>query len=156
MKTTKTNKTVTQPATGTSSESDRPTLEQARAAAKKLERLRVKYAALDDQLTRTRIEAQQNWDILNRAMVPNFASFAGTGCRPPVQNPRPIADKLIISAGRAIAKAVKNGNNVEQTKTAAVNAASVVAKKYRLPSVPQEIIASIESRAKRRFNVVSA
>ncbi len=103
-------------------------------------------------MKRTRIEAEQTWEIINQFLP----SFAVRVRRPAVQNPRPVADKLIISAGKAIARAVKNGNDLEQKKTAAVKAASVIAKKYGLASVPQEIIANIEGGAKRHFNAVSA
>jgi hypothetical protein len=156
MKTNKRNNKVIPPATNTSSVSGRPTHDQARKAARRIEKLRVKLVAAEKETARIRAEAQLNWDILNRAMDFNFASFAGARHRSPVQHPRPIADKLIISAGRAIASAVRKGSSLEHTKAAAVKAASVVANKYGLASVPLDIAARIEGKVQRRFAGVSA
>src|SRR5579863_5093871 len=104
MKTNKRNKKVILPATKTSSVFDRPTHDQAMKAARRIEKLKVKLEAAEKETARIRAEAQLNWDILDRAMDFNFARDRRHA---QVQNPRPIADKLIISAGRAIAKAVR-------------------------------------------------
>jgi hypothetical protein len=130
----------------------RPTLEQAKAAAITLESLKVKYEKAENDMANIRVEVDKNLRILNQ-----FAPrFAGVGRRSQVQHPRPVGDKLFISAGRAIAAAIREGSDLEQTKTAALKAAAVVGKKYGLPSIPQEVVAKIEVRAQKHFPGVSA
>jgi hypothetical protein len=152
MKEARTSTRVKEPPVPVLKDAVRSTHEQAIAAAKRIEELKLEYAAVEQQLERIRAEVQRQWNIVNGA-IPNFG---GRGHRPQVQNPRPVGDKLIISAGRAIAMSVQKGSNLEQAQAAAIKAATKVAKKYGLTDIPVNILASINGKVRQRFGGVSA
>lgn len=132
-----------------------PTAEEAIAATKRIVELKLEYDNAQEEVTRITAEAKQNWEIMNRV----FSQFGGVGrqrSQAQTSNPRPVGIKLLISAGRAIATAVKKGNNLEQTKAAALKAAGVVGKKHGLASIPLDVVATIEGRAQKHFGGASA
>ena len=124
----------------------RPTPEQVKAAAQRLQALKSEYTAIQSHMARIQAEAVENWRILNQ-VVPHLDRYG----RSPVQNPRPVEHKLIISAGRAIATALKDGKSLEQTRAAAILAATRTAKKYGLDSIPSPVLGRVESKTQERF-----
>jgi hypothetical protein len=138
------NKRVSEPTTS------RPGYEQAKAAGARVDKLMIKHANVEAQVTRIEQKIVDNWAVIDRVFPP------GGKRQRTVQHPRPVGDKLIISAGKAISTALRNGNGLEQTKAAALRAAALVGKKYGLSSIPAAVVAKIEIRAQRQFKDVSA
>src|SRR5579862_3506823 len=124
--------------------------EQAKAAAVRIDKLTIKHARVGAQMDRIEQKIIDNWAIINKVFP------SGGKRRKTIERPRPVSDKLIISAGKAISAALKNGNSLEQTKAAALKAAALVAKKYGFSSIPSEIAANIEIRVQKQFKEVSA
>jgi hypothetical protein len=144
MRTTKRSNRASEPTTS------KPTFEQAKAAGARIDKLMIKHASVGAQMDRIEQKIADNWRIIDKTFSP------GGKRQRTVQHPRPVGDKLIISAGKAISTALKNGSSLEQTKAAALRAATLVGKKYGLSSIPAAVVANIEIRAQRQFKEVSA
>ena len=138
------NKRVSEPTT------TRPSNEQAKAAGARIDKLRIKHASVGAQMARIEQKIIDNWKVIDKVFPP------GGKRQRTVQHPRPVGDRLIISAGKAISSAVRNRNSLEQTKAAALKAALRVGQKYGVSSIPEDVVANIEIRAQRHFKEASA
>jgi hypothetical protein len=144
MRTTKRRNGASEPTTR------RPGYEQAIAAAVRIDKLMIKHAIVGAQMDRIEQKIAHDFKILHKVFP------SGGKRRKTIERPRPVSDKLIISAGKAISTALKNGSSLDQTKSAALKAAGLVAKKYGLSSIPEHVVANIEIRAQKHFKEVSA
>jgi hypothetical protein len=118
------------------------------AEAEKLERLKREHIDLTSRLTEVNSEIRRIFGLLNGLAPDDENEF-----RRKVEKPRPMQDKLVISAGRAIKKAMKAKMSVEEVTEAAIAASTVVAKKYGLEKLPEPVIAAINKKVASRFNM---
>jgi hypothetical protein len=129
----------------------KPTHEEAIAAAVRIEKLRTKHTNLEAQMAKVEQKIADSWSVIDQVFPTTMGKQRCT-----VERPRPVGDKLIISAGKAIAAAIRNGDSLQQTKAAAIQAATKVARKYGLASIPSDVVAKVEGRVQTLFSGVLA
>src|SRR5260370_19643650 len=101
------------------------------AEAKKLQTLASEWKSLSARKAEIREEVTRIFGLMDAA-TPDFVSGGtqGRSRRNQPLKPRPVDDKLSISAGRAVVLCLKRKMAPEATRIAAIKAATVLAKKY--------------------------
>jgi hypothetical protein len=124
------------------------------AEAKKLPALQTELSRIEARKAEIRQEVTRIFSLIDAA-TPDFVSSSTQGrfLRKKPLKPRPVDDKLSISAGRAVVLCVKKRVGPEATRIEAIKAASIVAKKYGLAELPVKVVAGIDKRIKLRFNL---
>ncbi len=121
--------------------------------AARLKALKAEYQQLTKRLEEIREEVKATFANLNQLAPPGIVEGVRPGRRPPVENPRPITDKISIAAGRAIVIAMRKKKSPEQCKAEGIAAAQKVAAKYGMDKLPPEIVALIDKKIQTRFNL---
>src|SRR4051812_7846574 len=116
------------------------------AETQRLVALEEEHNNLAKRMQQIKVESEALYASLRSRIAPEFLGGLsnlpfGIVKRQPV-NPRPINDKLSISAGRAIVSSFRNKKTHQQAKVAALDAATKVAKKYGLEELPGPVVAA--------------
>jgi len=120
------------------------------AEAKKLPALQTELKSLEARKAEIKQEVTRIFGLIDAA-TPDFVS--GRTRRNQPLKPRPVDDKLSISAGRAVVLCLRKKMVPEATRIAAIKAATVLAKKYGLTEVPPTVLAGIDKKITLRFNL---
>jgi hypothetical protein len=120
------------------------------AEAKKLPALQMELKSLEARKAEIKQEVTRIFGLIDAA-TPDFV--LGSTRRNKPLKPRPVDDKLSISAGRAVVLCVRKRMLPEATKVEAIRAATVLAKKYGLAELPVNVLAGIDKKITLRFNL---
>jgi hypothetical protein len=117
--------------------------------------LEAEQRTLVERMRQIQAESDALFTSLRARIAPQF--FSGevptTSQKHQPDNPRPISHKLAISAGRAIVVGIREGLTPEQSREAALNAATRVAKKYGMDALPDLVVSSIDKKIRVRYNL---
>jgi hypothetical protein len=124
------------------------------AETKRLATLSDEQKKLAERMRQIQTESEAIFASMKARIAPEFIVSNGFyGQRRQPDHPRPIHDKLVISAGRAIVTGLRKGNSPQQSKDEAIKAATRVAARYGLGSLPAEVVSSIDKKIQIRYNL---
>jgi hypothetical protein len=124
------------------------------AETQRLATLSDEQKKLAERMRQIQTESEAIFASMKARIAPEFIVSSGFyGHRRQPDHPRPIHDKLVISAGRAIVTGLRKGNSPEQSKDEAIRAATRVAARYGLGTLPADVVSSIEKKIQTRYNL---
>ena len=118
--------------------------------------LETEQKQLSERMAQIQREATQLYDTLRSRIAPEFMADAGLlfgSYKRPATHPRPIHDKLTISAGRAIVAGLKKGYTPAVARENAIQAANRVAKRYGVTELPPDVMLTIDNKIRLRYNL---
>jgi hypothetical protein len=121
--------------------------------AQKIQALKNEADSLSAKLASIRKEMQERIEALNKRIMPEQVSAHGRSKL--VLKPRPVDDRLSISAGKAIKAGLKGKRTPEQTYAQAITAATKRAKELKIDKLSSSLVKRIEKKVLVAFNVAS-
>jgi hypothetical protein len=125
------------------------------AETQRLVALEQEQKTLAERMRQIQVESEALYASLRSRIAPEFIGASGLAAfqkRQP-EHPRPLNDKLVISAGRAIVAGLRRGLQPAQSREEAVQAATKVAKRYGMTSLPDMVLTAIDKKIKSRYNI---
>jgi hypothetical protein len=115
------------------------------ALAHRLEVLMAEYRATDERMGQIRQEARDICSELDSHFKPLVKQNSIS------HRTRPLDDRLAISLGRTVSKALRLGWDREKTTQEALKKATTIAQKNALPELPEDFVSKVASSVSSRF-----
>jgi hypothetical protein len=116
--------------------------------ARELDALQLEHATVKGRMIELQDKIREKFELLKSVMP---QEVTGRGYRSKPDKPRPVEDKIVISAGRAIVQAIRENKTPEQVREAAIDAGLTLAKKYNLTEIPPAAMKGIDKKVKLRL-----
>jgi hypothetical protein len=126
------------------------------AEARKIQQLKNEVDNLSARRTLVQQELNERLTAMNKRLMPEYQPKpTAHGRNKSPLKPRPVADKLAIAAGKSIVAGLAAKWTPQQTLAEAIKAATRLAKKYGIDTLPSALVEKIKKRVRIRFNVAS-
>lgn len=126
------------------------------AEARAIQGLKNEADKVSARLADVNRELHERVEALNRRIMPDYQPKPAVHGRKKLPlKPRPVEDKLAIAAGRSIVAGLAAKWTPQQTLAEAIKAATKLAKKYGIDTLPSAVVEKIKKTVRMRFNVAS-